>query len=314
MNHLIRQLRYKGELGFIFAKIITSLNKFFTGNYLSDKTYLSKRFLEAHDYPINWESPKNLNEKLQVLKWYYNKDLHIMVSDKFAVREFIKERFGDDFLIPLVFETRNPKHITEKNIPDYPVIVKANHDAGNNFIIRDKKTVDWKKLQIDCRWWLSWDYYYADREQQYKGIKRRIIVEKLLITKDGKIPNDYKLNFINGNLEFVYVSLDREVGNFRNIYDLNWNTTDFKWAKKNKLSKTHKGPEIDAPPSWELMKIMGAEIAKLFPYVRVDFYDVDGKLYFGEITLCHGGGFDCFEPKEMDFYFGSKLSLKKTET
>ena len=157
-------------------------------------------------------------------------------------------------MIPLIFETKNPKEITDKVIPDFPVIVKANHDAGNNLIIRDKRKVDWKRLQTDCRWWLSWNYYYSDREQQYKNLERKIIVEKLLITKEDKIPNDYKLNYINGNLEFVYVSLDREGGNFRNIYDFNWNPLDFKWAKKNKIRKTQRGPEIASPPTWELMK------------------------------------------------------------
>jgi hypothetical protein len=309
IQRFIKNLKYKGQFGYQIAKMLTSLNRYKNGNYLNDKVYIWKRFLNSHDYPMNWENPKSLNEKLQVLKWHYNKDLHALVSDKFAAREFIKERFGEEYLIPLVFDTTVPYKITEKIIPDYPVIVKANHDAGNNFIIRDKRTVDWKKLQTDCRWWLSWNYYYADREQQYKNIIRRIIVEKLLITKEGKIPNDYKLNFINGNLEFVYVSLDREGGNYRNIYDANWNPADFKWANKKKMPKTKRGPEIPPPPTWALMKEMGSEISKLFPYVRVDFYDVDGQLFFGEITLCHGGGFDKFEPQSVDFDLGKKLKF-----
>jgi len=309
MRHFIKALRYKGELGFKLAKTITSINRYIKGNYLNDKTYIAKRFLKAHDYPINWDSPKSLNEKLQVLKQQYNKELHAKVSDKFAAREFIKEKFGEEFLIPLVFESKNPKDITNKVIPDYPVIVKANHDAGNNFIIRDKKQVDWRKLQTDCRWWLLWNYYYADRELQYNFIERRIIVEKLLITKNGKIPNDYKLNYLNGNLEFVYVSLDREGGNYRNIYDAEWKPLNFKWANKNKMPKTKRGPEIPPPSSFEMMKKMGKEIAQLFPYVRVDFYDVDGKLYFGEITLCHGGGFDMFEPAHFDRFYGEKIII-----
>jgi hypothetical protein len=307
---LLQNLKYKSELGYQTVKFIASISLFFKGSYRDDKSYISGRFFFSHDYPLDWENPKSLNEKLQLLKFRYNQDLHTMLSDKFAVRKFIKERFGEKFLIPLVFQTTNPNDISANIIPDYPVIIKANHDSGNNFIIRDKKNVDWKKLQTDCRWWLSWNYYYSDREQQYKNIERRIIVEKLLITKEDKIPNDYKLNFINGNLEFVYVSLDREGGNFRNIYDFNWKPLNFKWARKNKMQKTQRGNEISPPATWDLMKEIGTEISKLFPYVRVDFYDVDGKLYFGEITLCHGGGFDCFEPQEVDFYLGSKLILE----
>ena len=309
IQQFIKNLRYRGQLGFFLAKMFTSLNRYKNGNYLNNKDYIAKRFLDSHDYPMNWDHPQSLNEKLQVLKWHYNKGVHATVSDKFAAREFIKERFGEEYLVPLIFESTDPNEISEKIVSNYPVIVKANHDAGNNFIIRDKKKVNWKKLQTDCRWWLSWNYYYADREQQYKNINRRILVEKLLITKDGKIPNDYKLNFIHGNLEFVYVSLDREGGNFRNIYDANWNPAYFKWASKKKMLKTKRGPEISPPQSWELMKIMGAEIAKLFPYVRVDFYDVDGGLYFGEVTQHHGGGFDKFEPQSFDFELGKKLKI-----
>jgi len=305
----LRNLRYKGQLGFNLAKLITLLMRYKNGNFLNDKDYISKRFFRSHDYKLDWDNPQSLNEKLQVLKGFNNKKIHTIVSDKFAAREFIKQQFGEDYLVPLVFETSNPLEITEKVIPNYPVIVKANHDAGNNFIIRDKNRVDWRKLQIDCRWWLSWNYYYSDREQQYKEIQRRIIVEKLLVTKEGKIPNDYKLNFLNGKLEFVYVSVDREGENFRNIYDSSWNPLNFKWASKRKIYKTKRGPEIPQPKSWDLMKKMGSVIAEFFPYVRVDFYDVDGRLYFGEVTLCHGGGFDKFEPQSIDFELGSKLVI-----
>jgi len=304
-----RNLRYKGKAGFYLAKVLTSVKRYIRWNYLNDKAYISKRFLKAHDYSMNWQNPKSLNEKLQILKWDYKEELHSIVSDKFAVRNFVKGKFGEEFLIPLIYETKNPEDITKENFPNFPVIVKANHDAGNNLIIRDKELVDWKKLQTDCRWWLSWNYYYADRERQYRNIERRIIVEKLLITKEGKIPNDYKLNFINGNLEFIYVCLDREGGNFRNIYDANWNLAYFKWASKKKIAKVKRGSEITPPSTWEMMHKMGAEIAKLFPYVRVDFYDVDGQLFFGEITLCHGGGFDKFVPESVDFELGEKLKI-----
>jgi hypothetical protein len=310
MKVLNKEIRYYGLIGFYIAYILSLLNKIKHGYYKSDRKFISDRFLNAHGYTLNLKNPKSLNEKLQYLKFIYNKSLHVRVSDKFEVRNFLKERFGEEFLIPLIFFTDKPKEINSKTIPDYPVIVKANHDAGNHHIIRDKEQVNWHRLQIDCKWWLMWNYYNSDRELQYKSIKKKIIVEKLLITKEGKIPNDYKLNYINGKLEFVYVSLDREGGNYRNIYDPNWNPLYFKWASNKKIAKTTRGPEIAPPLSFEKMKEFGNEIAKLFPYVRVDFYDVDGKLYFGEITLCHGGGFDRFEPIEKDFEFGNKLILK----
>jgi hypothetical protein len=309
MNKAIKNLKYQGKLGFALAKLLRYAFKIKNGAWLSDRKYLSKRFFKAHDYVLNWEHPTTLNEKLQVLKAVYSGALHQRVSDKFEARQFLKEKFGEEYLIPLVFQTKNVNDIKIENFPDYPVIVKANHDAGNYRIIRDKKIIDLEKLRVDCKWWLSWNYYMADREQQYTAIQRRIVVEKLLTTKKGNIPNDYKLNYLNGVLAFVYVSVDREGGNFRNIYDSEWNPLHFKWANKKKLAKTKRGPEIEAPASFSKMKEIGSEIAKLFPFVRVDFYDVDGKLYFGEVTLCHGGGFDKFEPVEMDTFFGNKLTI-----
>ena len=146
-------------------------------------------------------------------------------------------------------------------------------------------------------------------EWQYKNIKRQIVVEELLQTKEGKIPNDYKLHYFNGELKFVYVSVDREGENCRNIYDANWNPLYFDWSGTNKNAKSRRGGEINSPKSFDDMKKFGEIISANFPYVRIDYYDVNGKLYFGEITLHHGGGFDVFVPEEYDLKYGIMLKL-----
>ena len=136
-----------------------------------------------------------------------------------------------------------------------------------------------------------------------------VIVEELLQTNEGRIPNDYKLHYMNGKLQFVYVSVDREGCNARNIYDANWEPLLFSWNGTEKNAKNRRGTEIDPPVSFEQMKIIGEKIAQNFKYVRVDYYDVDGKLYFGEITLHHGGGFDVFVPESYDLFYGQQLHL-----
>ncbi|GHT88006.1 hypothetical protein FACS1894137_15990 [Spirochaetia bacterium] len=191
----------------------------------------------------------------------------------------------------------------------FPCIVKANHSQGDNLILRNNTDVDWKELKILCRKWLKRDYYACGQEWPYKNIERKIIVEKLLQTQNAKLPNDYKLHYINGELEFVYVTVDREGENKRNIYDADWNPLYFTWYDKSRDSKTLRGKEIPAPTSFNMMKQMGHIIAEYFSYVRVDFYDVDGRLYFGEITLYHGSGFDVFVPAEYDLFYGNKLKL-----
>ena len=126
-------------------------------------------------------------------------------------------------------------------------------------------------------------------------------------TKSGKIPNDYKLHYINGELQFVYVSFDREGVNDRCTYDSNWNRLPFVWVPKDTYRPSMNTADVPCPESFDLMKKFGAEIAKNFKYVRVDFYDVDGKLYFGEITLYHGSGFDVFFPEKYDQIYGAKM-------
>lgn len=283
---------------------------YFTNRIYTDEQYLKKMFRKYQDYDLDLENPKTLNEKLQWLKIHDRKDYYITNADKFAVREYIKDTFGEEYLIPLIYHTTDYQELIPENLPDYPFVIKTNHGFGNTVIVRDKKTVDWKKLRMDYRRWLANNYYLFEREWQYKFIKPRIIVEKMLLCKDAKVPNDYKLNFVEGKIEFIYVSVDREGLNKRNIYDPNWNPMEFTWARKGKDLSKIKGGEIQPPANLQKMIDFGSVVARLYKYVRVDFYDVDGVLYFGEITQCHGGGFDKILPFEYDLMFGEKIKLQ----
>lgn len=256
-------------------------------------------------YP-DLDNPQTFNEKIQWLKLNcQNSDFWGICSDKLAVREFFEKNFGGEHLIPLLFKTQNWRDISPDNIPNEPCIVKANHGSGWYEIIRNKEDVDYDALWKKCMRWLNSNYYYIGMEPQYKNIEPWIIIEKLLVTKEGKIPNDYKLAFFNGELGFVYCSIDREGENIRNIYDQNWNPMPFTWGVHGK------GNDIVKPQTFDLMVKIGAEIAKNFDFVRADFYDVDGKLYYGEITLTPGNGCDFFEPQSYDAYWGEKLKLTK---
>jgi hypothetical protein len=260
--------------------------------------------------PVDWENPQTLNEKIQWLKVYGYEDFHTLCADKYRMREYLRKKFGnDDYQIPVLYTTDNWRDITLDIIPDEPCVIKANHTQGDVWIVKDKSKLDINKLRVDCRWALERNLYEATLELQYKDIKPLIIIEKLLQTKEGFIPNDYKLHFINGKLEFVYCSVGRETINKRNIYDADWKPLMFTWSEKYKDPTTLRGPEIEAPSTFAKMKELGAVIAKDFKYVRVDFYDVDGKLYFGEITLHHGSGFDVFVPDTYDKYYGELLKL-----
>ena len=302
-------LKYKGKLGYFIANTIYEFHRFLNYYRIEDIKFLKKKFLRLQGYELNLEQPKSLNEKLQWLKIYDRRPIYTVFADKYAVRDYVKDNIDEEILIPLLYSTKNYKDIVPENLPNEPFILKANHDSGSFLIVRDKSKVDWERLRTDCRWWLSKNYYWIDREWQYKDIEPKIIIEKLLLDKNGKIPNDYKIHCINGEVEFIYVSVDREGVNKRNIYDKNWNPLPFTFANKYKDASKLRGSEILPPPSFERMIAISKEVAKLFAYVRVDFYDVDGKLYFGEITQCHGGGFDQMRPIEWDYKYGEMLNI-----
>ncbi|NOU35150.1 MAG: hypothetical protein HOO88_00005 [Kiritimatiellaceae bacterium] len=243
------------------------------------------------------------------LMLYDRQDFHTTCADKYAVREYFAENFGEEGLIPLLYRTTDWRDIKYENIPDCPCVIKSNSGSGWYQIVRDKNKIDFAQLRNNCKKWMHTNYYYLSNQWQYKNIKPCIMIEKLLLTRDGKLPNDYKLNFFNGKLEFVYCSIDREGENTRNIYDATWNPLHFSWVNAAKKNADVRGEDIPPPPTFQRMVEVGSEIARHFKYVRVDFYDVDGALYYGEITLHHGGGLDVFVPETYDTLLGNKLNI-----
>lgn len=283
---------------------------YFQERYSPEK-WAKKHFKDVFGRELDLNNPQTLNEKIQWLKLYYNVDnpFYTQCADKYGMREYVAKEFGEEYLVPLLYNTKDWRDIKYENIPDCHCIVKANHTSAQYFIIRDKDTVDFEWLRKECKSWLKTNYYKLGKEWQYKNIERRIIVEKLLETKSGKIPNDYKLHFINGEFQFIYVSYDREGLNDRCLYDENWNRLPFVWLDEKNYKPSLNSSDVPKPETFEKMLEFGKKVAQNFKYVRVDFYDVDGKLYFGEITLHHGGGFDKFFPEEYDLYYGKKLDL-----
>jgi len=310
MKKLIEKMKYSGKPGFYIALIIFKFYKYIKYNRLSDKRYLEKIFFYNQGYKLNLNSPITLNEKLQWLKVHDRREISTIHADKYLIREYIAKEFGDEYLIPLLFVTDNPSSIKFSDLPQIPFVIKSNHSSGDYQIIRNKNKVNFEKLVTDCKWWLSFNYYFPGRQWQYKNIKPLILIEKMLQTSEGKIPNDYKLHCINGEVEFIYVSVDREGINKRNIYDSKWVPINFTFSAKTKQAKGNiRGDEINPPQSLAKMIVFAKHIASIYAYVRVDFYDIDGQLYFGEITHHHGGGFDQIRPIDFDYKYGQLLNL-----
>jgi hypothetical protein len=309
MEFLRKILRKK----IFWIKIYYFMNKIRYDIFHLEKYTIKKNYKKTFGNRLNLNNPRTLNEKIQWLKLNKKNSFYTLYADKYKVRNYFAKKFGKRGLIPLIYKTTNWRDIKSKNIPDYPCIIKGNHGSGMHKIIRNKKEVNWKKLQQECRTWMNKNYYYRSLEWQYKNIKPFILVEKLILDKNNKIPNDYKFNFFNGNLEFIYCSIDREGKNYRKIYNSDWEPLNFSWSNKKERITTSINPEIKKPKNFKKMIKIGKEISKKIELVRIDFYEVDGKLYYGEITLYHGGGFNLFEPKKYDQIYGDKLKLNKKD-
>lgn len=270
-----------------------------------DKTYLQLKFYIRMGYRLNLKNPKTYSEKINVLKLYDRSDLHVQVADKLRVREYIKKKLGEQYLIPLVAVARSAKEINPDQLPDYPVILKTNHNSGGVSIIWDKNKTDWGKVKFKMNKLLHENYSINTREWQYDRMSRCIVVEKLLIDQDGNIPRDYKLYCFNGKHAFTQVDLDRYGDHTRSFYGgHHWERLPFIWGKYPR------SVDVPRPEVLPEMIDLAEKIARDFLHARVDFYVVGSDIYFGEVTLHTDSGFLTVRPKKYDREIGDLLNIE----
>ncbi len=281
-------------------------------NLVPDKIYVKLRYKELMGKSLNLKNPKTLNEKISWLKIYDRTPLHTQCADKYKVRDYIAEKIGENYLVPLYFQSMNPKDINPKNITEYPCIIKANHDSSGGIFVFNPNDVNWNEVQEELKRRLLKNYYPKSKEWQYKNIEPRIIVEKLLQDRNGEIPMDYKLHCFNGVVNMVQVDIGRGTKNhFRNWYDRDWTREDYRWSspKENGTYTDPSDEDVEPPESLAQMIELSEVLSQAFDYVRVDWYDVDGKLYFGELTFHHDGGNKPILPEEWDYKLGERLNI-----
>jgi hypothetical protein len=270
---------------------------------LSDKTFIKRQFKKTFGYELNLKHPKTFTEKIQWLKLNDRTSLQTLCADKLSVRDYIKEKIGEQYLIPLIYYTNNAKELILDKLPDYPVIIKTNHGSGGVIIVKDKQSIDIRKIQQKLKIQLNQNYYTRSKEWEYKNIKPCIIVEQLLQDESNNdILNDYKVHCFNGSPQYIQTIFDRTIEVKENWYDAKWNLLDVHYFSP--IKKYLPKPKLLN----ELLNV-ATILSTDFIYVRVDLYISNNQIYFGELTFHPYGGFMKFHPQEFDKILGDKLKL-----
>lgn len=225
--------------------------------------------------------------------------------------EYAKQKLGNDYSIPLVFETTNVEDLKPEKFPDFPVIIKTNHDSYGGFVVKNKEKVDWTSLQRSFKKRLRKNYYYSCKEWQYKNIEPKIFVEKYLEDEAGKSPYDFKLHCFNGRYVTIEVDIDRSGDYRRNWYVNDWEIAPFYWPyfTKGKVIAMPSKRVIEKPKRFNEMVRLSEKLAEDFTLSRIDWYVVNDQLYLGEITFYHNSGMGQIIPEEWDYKLGQMLKL-----
>ncbi|MBE7060496.1 MAG: glycosyl transferase [Ruminococcaceae bacterium] len=279
-----------------------------TGLHLYDKmedwAFLKKKFKISLGKELDLDNPKTYNEKLQWIKLYDRKPEYTMMADKYAVRKYISEKLGDEYLVPLIGVWDNPDDIDFDKLPD-KFVLKCNHNSGLGMCIcKDKSKLDIKKVKKSLKRGLKQNYYLLGREWPYKDIKHKIIAEQYLENDDKSDIQDYKILCFNGEPKLIELHKNRFSDHTQDFYDTTW--------KKIDITQDCKQSDIvvPAPECLNTMLDFSKLLSKDIPHVRVDWYFVKGRLYFGELTFFDSSGFAHFKPELYDKLLGDYIDLK----
>ncbi|MBR2840592.1 MAG: glycosyl transferase [Bacilli bacterium] len=252
---------------------------------------------------INFNNPRYFGEKIQWLKMYGNLEKYESYVDKYKVREYIKDKIGEEYLIPLIGVYDSQDLIQYDELPNQ-FVLKLNNGSGYNLIVKDKNKINYKKTNKVLKKWLKDNYYKINKEPQYRNIKNKIMCEKYITNCKGLL-NDYKFFCFDGEVKYIEVDFDRFEEHKMNFYDVNWNLQTFKKGKYG----IYKG-ENNKPKNFNEMIDICRILSKNFQFVRVDLYNVDGKIYFGELTFTPASGLTPFYPLTKDLEIAELIKLQ----
>lgn len=264
---------------------------------LPDKLYLSLVYYKHFKQFPNFRNPETFNEKLQWLKLYDRREEFTTMVDKYAVKQYIAERIGEKHIIPLIGVWDCFEEIDFEKLPNQ-FVLKCTHDSHGVIICEDKKKLDIKQARDKITSCIKRNFFYYGREWPYKNVKPRIIAEKYM----GSNLSDYKVLCFEGEPRIIEVHQDRGTEKYtQSFYDVSWEKSFITQGKGAEL--------VPKPITLDLMLKYSKILSKGIHHIRVDWYEVNGQLYFGELTLFDGSGFVPFDKKEYDVYLGSLINI-----
>lgn len=283
------------------------LQHYFT--WLPDKFYVELMFRLKMGYWLDLKHPNTFSEKLQWLKLYNKKPEYTMMVDKYAVKDYVRSIIGEKFIIPTLGVWNKPEEIDWDKLPER-FVLKTTHGGGSNGVVicKDKSRFDSKRAIEKLNKSLKQDIFKTLREWPYKDVPKRIIAETYMEDSQTKELPDYKFFCFDGEVKALFIATERGSGDVKfDYFDRFFNHLDL--IQQHPMS----GRNIEKPKCFDEMIRIAEKLSKDIPQVRIDLYEVDGQVYFGEYTFTHHGGVVPFHPKKWDYEFGSwvKLPSKK---
>jgi len=273
-------------------------------NNIPDKEFLEICFPAWLGYPLNLDNPKTFNEKIQWLKLYAREDYYTRIVDKYEAKLIVADKIGSKYVIPNLGVWEGVNELDLKNLPQQ-FVLKCNHNSGTGMCIcRDKNSLDIQKVRAELQRGMKQDYYITGREWPYKNVPRKIIAEKLMVDESGTELKDYKIFCFNGEPAYIQVDFGRFTKHERNLYSTDWRYMGFA-----SLYPTNENYIIPKPVCLGEMLDVAKTLSKGTPFMRVDLYVIGKDIYFGEMTLFHGSGFERWTPFEWDEKLGEMLTL-----
>jgi hypothetical protein len=281
-------------------KLKNSLAKLFS--FLPDKLFCTITFLISHQRFPQLKNPKLFNDKLLKLKLTSREKKLSALVDKYEVRAYIKDKIGEQYLIPLIAVFDSVEQINFKELPP-KFALKITNGSQHNLICTNKSTIDYNITKLEIEKWLTQDFYRRTREWPYKSIKSRIVIEELIEDNSGSL-NDYKFWCFNGNPEFVQIDSNRFIKHCRDFYDI-----EFKNRIPLKITHPFNNKGHFKPKNYSTMVDIARTLAIGHKFLRVDLYNVNGQIFFGEMTLYPGNCNEKFSTIDYEKILGDLLSI-----